>query len=153
MISANADECLKSLQEYKLEVERKLKHMVAGFAREIAETASNETAIGDANKFFGLYQARQKATGIDAHAGFHKGAWVYSEGTLTFNPTIFPVGDMVNKAEYNAQAQYKIGDTFSVGAVGPAYEFLERRDGILEDAMTLIKSAHKADLQRHYEEG
>ena len=153
MLTANTDALEKSLAEYKTEVERKLKHMVAGFAREIAETASGETAIGDENRLFGLYQARYRARRIAPNSGFHKGAWVYTEGELTFKPTIYDVTTMVDKAEYTAQANYKIGDTFYIGAEGTAYEFLERRDGILEDAMRVIQGAHQSNLQRYYEEG
>jgi hypothetical protein len=153
MISADVDECSKSLQEYQTEVERKLKHMVASFAREIAETASAKTAIGDENKFFGLYLARQKARGIEPEAGFHKGAWVYTEGGLTFDPKIYSTGMMANEVEYQAQSSYKIGDTFSIGAEGTAYEMLQERDDIEGETISAVMTAHRTDLKQFYDEG
>jgi hypothetical protein len=153
MITADVDECSKSLETYKAEVERKLKAMVAGFAREIAETASSKTAIGDEAKFFSLYQQRQMATGIEAKAGFHKGAWVYTEGGLTFDPNIYSTGVMANEVEYQARTNYKIGDSFSIGAEGTAYEFLQTRDDIEGETLSAIQTAHKVNLPRYFKEG
>ena len=158
MISVDVDECSKSLQEYQDEVERKLKYMVAGFARELAQTASNNTWRNDDeghfNKVLHLYKARAKAhKGMPMEVGFHKGAWTYAEGTLTFNPTLYSTGDAVDKVEYLAQSQYKIGDTFVIGAVGTAYEMLQARDDIEGETISAIMTAHRADLPRYYNEG
>jgi hypothetical protein len=153
VITADESECSKSLQEYRIEVERKLKAMVSGFAREIAETASSKTTIGDETKLYDLYAARELARGIDAKAGFHKGAWVYTEGGLTFDPKIYSTGMMANEVEYQAQANYKIGDSFSIGAEGTAYEMLQERDDIEGETLSAIQTAHKADLKRFYDEG
>lgn len=154
MIQADTTELEKSLQEYKLEVERKLKHMVAGFAREVAETASSKTRLGDANKFFSLYQARAAGPlGIEAKAGFHKGAWVYSEGELAFDNNIYSTGVMANEVEFQARASYQVGDSFTIGAVGPAFEMLQSKDDIEGEAVALVMQAHKTDLPRLFKEG
>lgn len=153
MIQADTTELEKSLQEYKLEVERKLKHMVAGFAAEIAVSASNETRKGDANRFYGLYKLREEKTGIAAVAGFHKGAWTYTEGGLTFNDVIYDVGTMADMTEYKAQVNYKIGDRFTIGAFGPAYKMLQTRDDILGEADSTIRRTYQINLKRLYDEG
>lgn len=155
MISADVDECSKSLQEYQAEVERKLKYMVAGFARELAQTASANTWKNqDPERYMHLYKARAEAhRGMPMEAGFHKGAWTYTEGALTFNPTLYSPSDVVDKVEYLAQSQYKIGDTFTIGAVGTAYEMLQERDDIEGETISAVMTAHRADLPRYYNEG
>jgi hypothetical protein len=153
MISANADELIKSLDSYKVEVERKLKHMVVKFAQDVATAASIETAIGDESRLHNMYLERQRARGIDPHPGFHKGAWVYTEGSLTFDPTIHSRQDMLSNVQSAANAEYKIGDSFIVGAEGTAYAFLERRDGIVHDAMKAVQEVYQSNLERHYNEG
>jgi hypothetical protein len=153
MISANTDALEKSLVEYKLEVERKLKHMVAMFAMDIAHAASDETKRGDEVRLRNLYTARFMQRGIAPKAGFHKGAWEYTEGELTFTPTIYDVGHMLERVDFQAVATYKIGDTFSIGAKGTAYSFLERRDGILEDAEHTIKAAYSSNLKQYFDQG
>lgn len=163
MIKTNADDVAKSLEEYKKEVERKLIHMVAGFASEVAESASLATRKGhvseggNTKKYLDYYRNRAKpepvGLGIEAVEGFHKGAWVYSEGNLTFDKTIYPVGQMKSEVEYQAQANYKVGDSFVIGAVGPAFDMLEEEDALIDTALSMIKNAHSSDLHRHYNEG
>jgi hypothetical protein len=60
---------------------------------------------------------------------------------------------MANEVEYQAQANYKIGDSFSIGAEGTAYEMLQERDDIEGETLSAIQTAHKADLKRFYDEG
>jgi hypothetical protein len=164
MLSANTDELEKSLAEYKAEVERKLKHMVVGFAQDVAEAASQATRKGHISeggntaKYVEYYKKRAKSRseggyGIEALEGFHKGAWTYTEGTLEFNPVIYDVPTMLGNVDYKAQANYKIGDTFTIGATGPAYEELEILDDIRGKAESTIQGAYLSDLKQYYEEG
>jgi hypothetical protein len=155
MISANTDEVSKSLEVYKAEVERKLKAMVAAFAREIAETASSSTHKNEnPEKFMNLYKARAEVhAGMPLTAGFHKGAWTYTEGTLVFNPTLYDESNVPDKVEYLAQTKYNIGDSFVIGAVGTAYEMLQTRDDIEGNTLSTVRTAYMVNLPRYYNEG
>jgi hypothetical protein len=159
MINSNATEVAKSIEEYKKELERKLINMVAGFAGELTQAASDSTRIGDvsnaesAAKYVKSYKRREKKYGIKPIEGFHKGAWVYSEGVIDFDETIYPVGIAVGEVISDARTKYKLGDSFTIGAKGPAYEMLQKEDDIEGEALKIIMNAHKADLPRYFNEG
>jgi hypothetical protein len=170
VITANsADAIAKQLEEYSAEVERKLKNMVAGFAREVALAASENTPVGTAEDIIreGAYQDyyldRQKAPpagyGIEAKEGYHSGAWQYSEGDLKFSPMIFTAEQMADDVENEAAATYKLGDSFAIGAIGPGYEFLEggnsakARQGVTAPTLAQIQASPEADLKRYYDAG
>lgn len=159
MFSANTDELEKSLAEYKAEVERKFKHMVVGFAQDVALAASNATRIGNISeggntaKYVALYKKRAQQYGIAPIEGFHKGAWQYTEGALEFKPTIYDEVTMLGNVDYKAAANYNIGDTFSIGAMGTAYDMLQKLDDIQGETESTIQRAYLSDLKRYYEEG
>jgi hypothetical protein len=159
MLSANTDELEKSLAEYKAEVERKLKHMVVGFAQDVAEAASRATRKGhiseggNTTKYVEYYKKRTQQYGIAPVEGFHKGAWTYTEGNLQFSPTIYDEATMLGNVDYKAEASYKIGDTFSIGATGTAYDMLQKLDDIQGEAESTIQRAYLSDLKQYYEEG
>ena len=159
MLTANTDELEKSLAAYKAEVERKLKAMVVGFAQDVASAASDATRIGHISQegntlsYINHYKKRKELHNIDPIEGYHKGAWQYSEGQLTFDESITPVGTMINEVGYQAQANYKIGDTFVIGAKGPAYEMLQGLDDIQGETESTIKRAYLSNLKQHYEQG
>lgn len=159
MLSANTDELEKSLAEYKLEVERKLKHMVVGFAQDVAFAASKATRIGHISEggntlaYVNHYKKRSQEYGIKPIEGFHKGAWTYTEGALTFNPNIYDESTMRGNVDYQAEANYKIGDSFTIGAEGTAYEMLQGLDDIMGEAESTIKGAYLSDLREYYENG
>lgn len=161
MIKTNADDVAKSLEEYKKEVERKLKSMVVGFAQDVASAASDATRIGHISEggntlaYINKYKQREKDYKIDPVEGFHKGAWEYVEGSLTFNPTptIYDKATMLGNVDYKAEANYKIGDTFTIGAIGPAYKMLQVLDDIEGVTISTVMGAHRADLQSYFNEG
>lgn len=164
MLSANTDELEKSLAEYKAEVERKLKHMIVGFAQDVALAASNATRKGHISEggntlaYINHYKKRAKSRseggfGIEPIEGYHKGAWQYAEGELHFSPIIYDQATMLGTVDYKAEANYKIGDTFSIGAIGPAYEELENLDDIRGKAESTIQRAYLSNLKQYYEEG
>jgi hypothetical protein len=163
MLSANTEELEKSLAEYKAEVERKLKHMVVGFAQDVALAASEKTRKGHISEggntlaYINHYKQRAKAPpiggGIAPIEGYHQGAWQYTEGELQFNPAIYDQATMLGTVDYKAEANYKIGDTFTIGATGPAYEMLQGLDDIRGEAESTIQRAYLSNLQAHYNEG
>ena len=164
MITSNATEVAKSLTEYQTELKRKLTNMVAGFAGELTQDASNSTRIGHISeggntaKYIAFYKQRARPPseggyGIAPIEGFHKGAWVYTEGSLSFDPTIHPADMVKDTAIYKARAEYKIGDKFSIGAIGTAYGMLQRLDDIEGVTLQAIMNAHKVNLLRYFNEG
>lgn len=163
---SNADIITKQLEEYSKEVERKLKNMVAGFAREVALAASENTPIGNATdmmqentKYRGYYLNRQDEFGIPIEPGYHSGAWQYTEGTAKFTPVIFSSNEMANDVENEAESSYQLGNSFSIAAIGPGYADLEggRSDqapeGIGTPTIAQIQAAHQAQLKRYYDAG
>ena len=161
MIKTNAEDVAKSLEEYKKEVERKLKAMVVGFAQDVASAASDATRIGHISEggntlaYVNKYKQRAEDYNIDPIEGFHKGAWEYVEGSLTFStdPTIYDKSTMLGAVDYKAEANYKIGDTFAIGAIGPAFEMLQKLDDIEGATISTVMGAHRADLQGYYNGG
>ena len=166
MLKVNTSTLQKQLSEYKLEVERRLKYMVAGFAKEITEVATSETPIGDADalmnrpSYRSYYETRNKNYGIDIEVGFHQGAWVYSEDmTLAFDPSIYSNEEAEGQAFTTAKANYKLGDTFYIMAVGPGYSDLNNGsspkapDGIIAPSMQAISTMYSIQLVDYYKKG
>lgn len=143
MRASNADVVAKEIQEYKAEVERKLKGMVAMFAYQTAQIVQEQTPIGSASSleagdsgekpydtYFALYQKRQREYGIDIDVGFHKGAITFSEDSnFEFNPDIQDDYAALNDVYEAAENRYQIGETFYIGASGPGYDFLDKKNG------------------------
>lgn len=119
MLQIRTEEAAKELRDYKIELERRLTNMVAGFASEVAEKASGNTPIGNAEDlaagldYFSLggtggkppqeamyamqYLKRFKRTGIQPEVGYHQGAWVYSpSGNPISDPTVRDPRDAVS---------------------------------------------------------
>ena len=175
MIRASVSDTLKDLKAFQVDMERRLKNMVAGFAYEVTLTASNKTPIGNEGDLIaGLsgygspqqrnyafaYLRRGKKFGIESEVGYHKGAWFYSEQpTVSHDPTIRSGLDAANNNFGDASAQYKIGDNFYIVGSGPGFEDLnngsstQAPDGIMAPAMKDIKAAYQVNLQKYYQEG
>ena len=160
MIQSNIQEVQKELQDYKLVFEQKLKAMVAGFAGDVAFKASAATPVASPEtleKFESAYLARQRDLGIAVAPGFHAGAWKYVEGKPSFDPNIYVEEQVEADARKDARTQYQVGDTFSIGAVGPAFAILEAGnsfqapDGILKPTEQAIAAAFGADMKRYFE--
>jgi hypothetical protein len=165
---SNTEKVAKEIDNYQYEVEQRLKLMVAGFAREMTEILSRNTPIGDqasievgkesssgpAFKYYTFYKNRAEQYGIDDVVGFHKGAYVYAESdSFYFNPEITEPGDTSSNAYHTAMGSYTIGETFYIGAKGPAYQSLESGksaqapEGISEPSLA---DMYKVDLTQLY---
>lgn len=160
MIKVNIEEALKKLEETRKVLENKMKNMVAGFAYTVTNIASNNTPLGDPEKFFGLYELREQTYGIDIKEGFHKGAWQYSETKgITFDPTVYGLGSARERAYTDARMQYKLGDNFYIAAKGPAYgaieagKSLQATKGIVGPSTEQIIQVAGINLKRYFEEG
>ena len=157
---SNADVLAKQLEEYKLVMKRKLENMVVRFATDIAASSSDNTPIGDNasiasdGAYRDYYLQRQQDYNLALEAGFHKGNWQYSESNnFSFRPIIYSYEEMKNNVYGEADMSYSLGDTFYIGASGPAYIQLEQGSGIKSPTLSQIETAYRTDLQRYYREG
>lgn len=165
MRASNADVVAKEIEEYKAEVERKLKGMVAMFAHSASMAISENIPIGDPVRlavdavYAELYANREEALGIDAVPGFHRGALGYSEsGNFQFMPIIFEAIEAADIVLEDVESYYNIGDSFFIGAKGPGYEALEGNssdqtngEGIAAPSERAIINIYKTDMKSFYD--
>jgi len=158
-ITSNANKIAKQLEDFSKEFKIRLEGMTVKFAEEVAASAARNTPIGDAQQYPALYRLRQDKFGIPAIEGFHRGAWVYSKSAIPgFSPSINTITEMQNDVFAEADATYKLGDTFYITANGPAYVQLEQGlsdqapDGIMKPTLEVIKTAVESNLKYYYDE-
>lgn len=156
-VQINSNELLKQLRDLKVEIERKMVGMVSGFAYNVALSAVDNTPFGEEGRYDRLYELRRERYGIEATPGFHMGAWRYSEsGSLAFDTNIYSPEQATYEAMQDTKANYKVGNTFYIGAIGPAYKFLENGsspkapEGIMKPAVDQLMSIYASDLQQYY---
>jgi len=157
-VTSNTDDLLKSLEEAKKTITRKLEGMVVGFTVDMAEAASGNTPIGNEMdmqpvseggnaRYRAYYEDRQSYYGLPIEPGFHRGAWEF--GMPSFRPIINDVQGMLNDIENEAESRYKLGDTVVIGAEGPGYGMLFPRiqQPTIDDAV----AAYKLNIQGYYD--
>jgi len=162
MITSNAKEVAQDLDKYSQEIERKLKAMVAGFAGEVALKASQNTPVASESvieRYMSSYKRRLSKYGVEIAPGFHAGAWRYTEGKPIFDPNIY-VEEQVNAdAKKDAKVNYRLGDTFRIGAIGFAFNELEAGssvqapNGIVKPTEQAVTAAFAADVKRYFDKG
>lgn len=156
MITSNAGQIAKELQQYADEVERKLKAMVAGFAGDMVESASTKTKVIDASvlatdKWQGIYNKRREKYRIPVEPGYHAGAWKYVDGQLTFtDPNIRTTSEAQADAVSDAKAQYNLGQTFAIGLIGPAAAYAGPDLSAVEP---MILTAYSSNIKRYFDQG
>ena len=80
MISADVSKVIEELKAYHQDTIRRMENMVRGFSYIISKTAIENTPIGDAKKYFDLYQMRlTDGSGLKPEAGWAKGSWQVNE--------------------------------------------------------------------------
>lgn len=172
---SNADFVAREINDYRTEVERKLKGMVAQFAYEASLAISDHIPIGDALSlamgleskdpkdptaaYANYYKNRKRKYSIDTEVGFHKGALRYSEDG-DFSTLITEIKDtteMANDVFHAAISSYNIGDTFYIGAKGPGYTALESGSseqapsGFIQPSEQAIIQLYSSDMKRMYD--
>ena len=158
-ITSNSDKLVVQLETFSKQFKNNLEHMVVRFAEDVAIEASRNTPVGSPDDYPRLYKLRRDKYGIPIEAGFHAGGWVYSESSnVPFVPKINSPLEMQNDVFGEASGQYKLGDTFYIGANGPAYVKLEQGlsdqapEGIMKPTLDTIKAVIESDLKRYYDE-
>ena len=159
MISLNIEEALAKLEQQRVIIEKKMKNMVVGFAYELTSIASDNTPYGDTERYLNLYKLRQKVTGIEPEAGFHMGAWKYSESrSIAFDSNIYTPEEAAGYAKQDSRTAYKLGDKFYIGAKGPAFALLENGfspkapQGIMAPTLSAITGAYAINYKMYFDQ-
>jgi hypothetical protein len=159
------------VDQFKSYATRKLKNVVLELALSIARNAYTLTPIGDDAKiergakgvsgkdamYYWLYEYRNEDLGLPMQAGYHAGAWRYSESrTPEFKPEIRDMEKMLSDLKADFKANFTLGETFFIGAAGPAYKLFET--GVIGQPITkptidLVMMTYKIDLQQAYRNG
>lgn len=164
-VSLDTKELEVSLDKYIVELKRKLEAMVAGFAYEVTVILSNNTPVGDdfaiqnVRPYRRFYEIRNAHTGLPLEAGYHAGAWEYTESNPTFLSQVTPKDVAANDAYSTASYSYKLGDKFYIAAKGTAFDVFELGlnkqvpDGILKPSIQQIMQIAMIDLKRYFDKG
>lgn len=173
MISVDTSALEKHLKQIAEETEKNLVNMVERFAVELAQTASNNTPIGDQDvldeyfsgqsllpqqyRYVRYYLNRVQNYGIEAQAGFHRGAFTFNDsGNFSFDRNIHSQPEMLTNVKSGFRSNYKLGERFYIGGEGPGYVMLERGssaqapNGIVNPTVDDIVSAYSSNLQYFY---
>lgn len=165
MIKIETTELSQGLEKYITEMKRKLEAAVAGFAYEASFILVSNTPVGDdlliavnAN-YRSYYQDRMNNYGLPMKAGFHKGAWEYTETSSTFTTSINPYQGVPSDVQSSASASYNLGDKFYIAATGPAFEAFElginrqAPNGVLQPSIAQIMKISAVTMQGYFDNG
>ena len=163
MISADISAVIKELMDYKLEVQRRLENVVAGFAYEFVLTLGANTPVGSEwalhnnHKYKEFYEYRQRTYGIPAEVGYHHGQWKVSASPMIQGTTdINSPDNAASSAKTLMQQSYALGSTFYIGHNTPGMEFLDGGNsrkapqGITDISLTQVMSAYQIDVVKYY---
>lgn len=173
MISMNTDEVLAFIEQYKADVERKLKGMVTKFSYQMTAKAIDITPYGDFSpQVRGRYYSRERIRyGLTPMPGHAKGGW-----TLTIGEEFTRLGVVANgvnasnvkdSAKFNSEQEYRLGQSIYIGNnvpyimntgfTQPEYGSLEggysaqAPDGI-KNPVLKIASAYSQDFKYLYDQ-
>lgn len=145
LVTVDTAALIKQLDAAVLQADNAFRHMVSRFTENVVRIASDRTRMGsnesiqqgmedDSNNisspeanYFRMYQNRsQEPLGLPIQAGFHKGAWrAQDTGTFSIADTkIYDTLEASNKAGSYVENNYTHGETFWIGAMGPAFSML-----------------------------
>lgn len=166
MIKIETEELSQGLTKYIAEMKRKLEAAVAGFAYEASFILVENTPIGDDlliatnASYRNYYQDRMNNyNGLPMQAGFHKGAWEYTETSSTFTTSINPYQGVPSDVQSSASSSYSLGDKFYIAAKGPAFEVFELGDnrqapnGVLQPSVAQIMKISSVTMQGYFDNG
>lgn len=159
MIKASTSKVEEQLAKFKLEVERKLKHMVTKFAYEIAQTAIENTPLGDAEIFVEYYSKR---TNLPQVEGIARGNWQFSY-SKNADVQMIAGSDSGSTAlslfKENSKS-FKLGQSFYIINAAPYISDLEENYspqtngmGIQKPTNDMVMATYKINLQEYYKQG
>ena len=164
MITVDITKVLQELQQYKEEVDRKLKYMVVQFSYLISSEAIRNTPLGNAapkdqGGNLPWYLRREELTGLQPIAGFAQGSWqVNTSGTFNIQET-YSGGEALSLIR-GSVSNYQLGQTVYIGNTGYYIQQLENNYseqtqgmGIMKPTIDAITSTYQVDLKRLFDEG
>lgn len=146
-------------------MKRKLEAAVAGFAYQASFILVSNTPIGDNTliatnfNYARYYEIRQENYGIEMEAGFHRGAWEYTESSASFSMQVNDYRFVPDDVQSSAGASYNLGDKFYIAASGPAFEEFEQGknrqapNGILQPSVAQIMNISSITMQGYFDNG
>ena len=163
---------LDELEQYKLEVQRKLTGMVQKFAYSFAVEAIHNTPVGNSEQYAGLYNLRSRLNaGFTPVAGHAKAGWWMTMNYQKIGGAraeADPSGTVTAGRMQEQSKGFKLGDTVYLtnitpyvntpGWSNPAFGSLEQGysrqapRGIKQPTIEDIQSIYKQDLVRFYNE-
>jgi hypothetical protein len=158
-ITANIDSLKKSLEEAKKEITFKLEGMVKKFSYWVTVSATNNTPLGDSQRYANLYALRQETYGLKPEEGFARGSWQVSlDGSLDVQE-LYGINSnnfAVDAAIINLM-NYSLGEKLIIGNTGPYIEKLEDNysvktngQGIMQPTLDMVTSVYQLDLDSYY---
>lgn len=143
LVAVGLEELIKQLESVAHKSDQAFIHMVSRFTENVVMLASERTRIGSQSSldqgaedatngisspersYFSMYQNREFTYGIDVKTGFHKGAWkVSNQSSFDFDPQHYSPSYSADAASASIEYNYSNGDTFWIGASGPAFLML-----------------------------
>ena len=164
MITVDITKVLQELQQYKEEVDRKLKYMVGQFSYLISSEAIRNTPLGNAapkdqGGNLPWYLRREELTGLQPIAGFAQGSWqVNTSGQFNIQET-YSGGEALSLIR-GSVSNYQLGQTVYIG--NTAYYFQALDDnyseqtqglGIVKPTIDAIIKKKKKKQKRLFDEG
>lgn len=171
MISCDTSALAAQLKQIKSDAERRMQKMVVMFSYYVTLTLGENTPVGDFEaldmdgqyynaNYYALYSERENKTGLPIEVGYHSGAWQFSKSVnITGVPVIYELEQAAQYVRSDVKSQYKLGETFYIGASGPAYDILnsgsnpKAPDGIIRPTLDQIASIYSMNLANYYKGG
>jgi len=122
MFSADVTDLLKSLEDYRNQVVKKLKATINTVMYEWSSEVIRITPLGDVDKYWGYYHTREDKYGWKEQAGLTRGNWMFglNSDSITFDSSSFDSGSGTLKASLSTVMHgYKLGDTITLGNATP----------------------------------
>lgn len=123
MFSADVTDLLKSLEDYRNQVVKKLKATINTVMYEWSSEVIRITPLGDVDKYWGYYHTRAKEPyGWKEQAGLTRGNWMFglNAESISFDSSSFDSGSGTLKASLSTvMHEYKLGDTITLGNATP----------------------------------
>ena len=164
MITVDITKVLQELQQYKEEVDRKLKYMVVQFSYLISSEAIRNTPLGNAapkeqGGNLPWYLRREDITGLQPIEGFAQGSWQVNTSGQFNVQEIYSGGEALSLIR-GSISNYQLGQTVYIGNSAYYFRALENNYseqtqglGIVKPTLDAITSTYQVDLKRLFDEG
>lgn len=164
MIKVDARATIRSLQEAKRIIQRKLEGMVVKFSYDfVLQSALKNNPVGNEEDMFNFYLKRESLLGLEPKGGLSKGNWqvdVGSVSSITFDEFAFDKEGEKAAAEgwQILNTQYKLGKPIYIGNSTPYMlsadqmgKSIQERYGIRQVTLQDILQVTALDLKAYYD--